>query len=385
VSFGQARKGASQYSLPRCTGASHLVLSLRAQLEAPTGAAQAKANQVDEGHSFMNGVSNVNTPIAVFAYNRPLHLDKALIALGKCARLDRCKIFIYCDGQKDERSAQAIRDTRILAHEWAIRLAATVIERSINLGAGRSVSQGVTELCQQFGRVIVVEDDVVVSPDFVRYMLEALDKYGDDERVYQISGYQYPINNEQDCGCFFLPFPASWGWATWQRAWQHFDWDMAGASEALRRWRTRKRFDLGGSYPYSRALYAQLAGDIDAWDIQWYWTVFKAHGLALYPAISLTCNIGFDGSGTHYRRAETDNWLPQQDLEMWAGSPRYPFEHGFPDSVCVDESAHQRITRFLWGRALSRRTAWAPLPLRVLARRVRERLDVLRRVSTDLL
>lgn len=239
------------------------------------------------------------TPIAIFAYNRPAHLEQTLAALERCARLEECSLHLYCDGPKGAADAAAVLATRAVARTWASRMGARLVAREANVGLACSIVEGVSELCARHGRAIVVEDDIVVSTGFVDYMLRALEHYAGDPRVYQISGYMFPVRHRPRAEACFLPLTTTWGWATWERAWRGVDWSASEAPVALKRRLLRWRFDFGGSYPYADMLRRRLAGENDSWGIIWWWAVFRARGLALFPRESLVQNIGFDGTGTH--------------------------------------------------------------------------------------
>src|ERR1700752_3138282 len=192
-----------------------------------------------------------STPIALFTYNRADHTAQVLDSLAKCARFDECSLYIYCDAPKTNEHAKAVEASREVVRQRAASLGATVIERNTNLGLARSVVDGVSDLCNRFGRVIVLEDDLLLNPRFLDYMLRALDRCADQENVYQVSGYMFPVQLHTRTDAFFLPLITSWGWATWQRAWQIFSWDASDAREQLKDPAVRKRFDLNNSYPYA--------------------------------------------------------------------------------------------------------------------------------------
>jgi hypothetical protein len=173
-----------------------------------------------------------------------------------------------------------------------------VRERPEHLGLLRTISAGVGEVMDAHGRIIMLEDDLVTAPGFLRYMNDALESYANEPRVMQVSGYRFPMRVSCDRP-FFLPLPTSWGWATWERSWRHFDLRMAGAKAILEHPHRRRQFDLDGAYPYSTLLEAQLQGRSDSWAVRWYLAAFLQKGLTLYPPWSLVQNIGFDGSGTH--------------------------------------------------------------------------------------
>lgn len=287
-------------------------------------------------------------PIALFTYNRPDHARRVLESLSHCCRLDECQLYIYCDGAKDPSQVETVSATRQVVKNWAGAHQALVIERDQNMGVDRSIVTAVTELCQEFGRVIVVEDDLVLGPDFLAYMLQSLDRYENDTHVYQISGYMYPIRHPRKPDAFFLPFTTSWGWATWERAWRIFDWHAPGASQMVNDALARHRFDLDGSYPYTAMLQARLSGKIDAWDIVWYFAVFNAGGLVLFPRQSLVWNGGWDGSGTH---TDTDPNFRQISPDTLSRSI-FSTPLQFPGRVVLDQEAFEKVKKYLvtWQR-----------------------------------
>jgi hypothetical protein len=283
------------------------------------------------------------TPIALFTYNRPEHTSRVLASLAGCKRLNECLLHIYCDGPKTEAQTQSVEASRRVVRKEAENFAAKVIERDTNLGLARSVVEGVTDLCDRFGRVIVVEDDLVLNPSFLDYMLRALDRYAEESNVYQVSGYMFPVAQPTQPDAFFLPLITTWGWATWKRAWQIFDWNAPGAIERLRDPAVRKQFNLNNSYPYSVMLENQLNGLTNSWGILFWWHVFKAQGLALHPRRSLVWNGGFDRSGTN---CGDQAWSNEPGAEVIYDWPRTEaFE--FPANVSTHREAFENVCRFL--------------------------------------
>lgn len=283
------------------------------------------------------------TPIALFLYNRPAHAKVLLESLSRCRRLNECSVKIYCDGPKSPDDSAAVTATREIAREWAGRQHGEVVERDSNLGLTRSVSGGVSELCETHGRVIVVEDDFSLSPAFLDYMLSALDLYAEEPNVYQISGYMFPIRHAATPDAFFLPLTTTWGWATWSRAWQIFDLTPGDAEELLRDPEVRRRFNLNNAYPYAEMLTGKLKGENDSWGILFWWAVFRAGGLVLHPRRSLVWNGGFDQSGTHCGDQTWSNQsLAEIEDDPWVTKPFL-----FPKRVAVDELAYSKVVRFL--------------------------------------
>ena len=254
-------------------------------------------------------------PVAVFIYNRPIQAQQMISSLQACAGYEESPLFVFADGPAHPQDLPAVEKTRALARKL-LGDRAVFLDREANLGIDRSVIEGVTQLCQQFGRAVILEDDLVLSPLFLQFLNRALQTYQDEPRVMQVSGYMFdvPQLRHQDEG-IFLPMTTSWGWATWKRAWDHFDPVADGWEERLRDEEVRRRFDLDGHFAYSKMLARQMRRSVGAWDIRWYYTVFAHDGLVLFPPRTLVRNVGFDGSGTHDRLALPAHQAP---LEMAA-------------------------------------------------------------------
>jgi hypothetical protein len=283
------------------------------------------------------------TPVALFTYNRPQHAQRALAALARCDRLSETRVHIYCDGVNKPEHAEGVNATRQVVHDWASANKATVIERSENLGLAHSIVTGVSDLCKTYGRVIVVEDDLVVSPDFLNYMLQALDRYQDDPKVYQISGFMFPVTHTPAPDALFLPLTTTWGWATWERAWRIFDWEATGALKSLADPDILRTFNLDGAYPYATMLRRRLEARNDSWGILWWWAVFNIGGLVLHPRQSLVWNGGFDNSGVHSGASLKTYQSPREIFDQ----PRLSTSLNFPSQSVVDDAAFDRIKAYL--------------------------------------
>ena len=244
-------------------------------------------------------VESVHAPIAFFVYNRPEHTRRALEALRESDGFDESSLYVFSDGPKSAADVEKVRRLRQTVHDIAGKHA-NIVEVECNQGLACSIIKGVSSLCDEYGRVIVIEDDLLVAPDFLDYMNAALQKYESEDSVMQISGYMFPVPEFSGrMEALFLPFSTSWGWATWKRAWDYFDPEANGWNRMVDDHALRSRFNLGGAFDYFAMLKRQMQGKSDSWAIRWYWSVFKRNGLVLFPPSSLVKNIGFDGSGTH--------------------------------------------------------------------------------------
>jgi len=240
-------------------------------------------------------------PIAVFAYRRPEHLRRTLDSLMQCRGFAGSPVFVFCDGPKNDAERDVVQATRDVARAM-LGDRADYRFSDINRGLSVSVISGVEEVLKEHDRVIVVEDDLLLDDRFLNFMNEALDTYVGTESVFQVSGYMFAVPElRATSSAIFLPFTVSWGWATWKRAWDRFDPVATGWETLKTDRRLRHRFNLDGAYDYATMLIRQMAGLRDSWAVRWYWTVFKANGLVLFPPTSLVRNTGFDGSGSHGR------------------------------------------------------------------------------------
>jgi hypothetical protein len=258
-------------------------------------------------------------PIAFFAHRRPWKTLQALYSLSRCPEAARSELFIFCDAAKtdaDRASVALVREV-VRAQRWCGTV--EIREAATNRGLARSIIDEVTALTRSHGRVIVLEDDLLVAKGLLDYMNRALDKYRDAPAVMQVSAHSFPAFAPSS-GAVLMPLATTWGWGTWERAWARFEEVPRGADQLQLNRPLRQSFDLDGAYPYSRMLEEQLAGHNDSWGIRWWWTVHQHHGLSLFPLQTLVRNIGFDGEGTHTRTQS-----PLADAPFWS-----------PDSVVLE-------------------------------------------------
>jgi len=179
-------------------------------------------------------------PIALFTFKRPDHTRKTLESLvGNPEFLDS-PLFIYCDGARNDDEAEQVEETRQLIRDWP-HPNKTVIERKRNWGLANSIIDGVTSLCEQFGKVIIIEDDMVLSEYFLSYMNDGLNCYINDQQVISIHGYCYPIDGLPET--FFLKGADCWGWATWKDRWTLFEKDGYILLKNLKEKKLLERFD----------------------------------------------------------------------------------------------------------------------------------------------
>jgi len=241
-------------------------------------------------------------PIVLFVYNRPWHTKQTLDALANNELASQSELFINCDGPKNNANSidiDQIQKTReIVLNEKRFKKV-TIIESVFNKGLANSIIDGVTDIVNKYGKVIVLEDDIVTSKGFLTYMNEALNLYCNDFKVMHISGYMYPIQKQLP-ESFFIKPTSCWGWATWKRAWDFFEKDADKHIKLINQIDGWDEFTIDNSFPsYKNQLFLNKDGHIDTWAIFWYSSIFLKGGLSLHPYPSLVQNIGFDGSGVH--------------------------------------------------------------------------------------
>jgi hypothetical protein len=279
-------------------------------------------------------------PIVIFIYRRPQHLRTTLDSLSRCNGFEHSRIIVFGDGPKSPADRDAVAATRRTA-ESLLGARAEYHFRDSNAGLAESIISGVSEVTRRFGRAIILEDDLLLSPNFIDYMNAALNRYAREDRVLQISAQLFatPEFIGRDTA-LFLPFTTSWGWGTWRRAWDLFDPSAAGWEQLQHDARLRHRFNLDGGYDFSTMLERQMAGLGDSWAIRWYWSVFRNDGVVCFPPVSLVKNTGLDGSGTHgrglLRRFNSEDALrPIQKIEL-------------PDQVAVAEQDFRFMKKAMW-------------------------------------
>lgn len=235
-------------------------------------------------------------PIALFTYNRADHTQKAVESLLRNEEAKESDLFIFSDGPKTEAKKAGVEENRKYIHSISGFRSVTIVERDSNWGLSKSLIAGITEITEKIGRVIVVEDDLIVSPYFLCYMNDALEKYEDDERVASVSAFLNPVD-VQAPETFFLRYFACWGWATWKRAWKLFNPDSRDLLKKIR-WKTRE-FNIDGKGPFYGILYCDKVGLNDSWAVRFYASCFLKGKLHLFPGQSMAIQSGMDGTGTH--------------------------------------------------------------------------------------
>ncbi len=240
-------------------------------------------------------------PIILFVFNRPEHTKKTLEALLANELASESDLYIYADGPKPEATEDQLKkisDTRSVCKKINGFKSVQIIESEINKGLANNIITGVTDIVNKFGKIIVLEDDIVTSKFFLNYMNEALDKYENEKKIWEISGWMYPINSGEINKCGLYSVMSCWGWATWKDRWNQVNFDPEYYIKKFDKLQIKKF-----SFDYKADFWLQILLNYQnvykTWAIFFYATIFDNNGLCLAPYKSLTKNVGFDNSGEH--------------------------------------------------------------------------------------
>ncbi|MGY3055045.1 hypothetical protein ACVWYG_003256 [Pedobacter sp. UYEF25] len=284
-------------------------------------------------------------PIALFVYNRPQHTLRTLKFLKQNTLAENSRLFIFADGAKSKKEEEKVAEVRSIISAVEGFKSIKIILRDHNMGLANAIISGVNQLVNDYGQVIVFEDDLVTSPHTLAYFNDALYRYRTDEKVMHIGAYMYHLpDSTAPSGSllahslpetFFYRAATSWGWATWKRAWVNFEPNIDTLIGQFDK-EKRNAFSIDGSMNFWKQMLEFKSGKNNSWAIRWYASVFLKGGLTLNPSKSLVQNIGHDGSGVHSGINEIYNVII---------NPRPVTQ--FPSVIAEDKKAYQIIKNFL--------------------------------------
>lgn len=290
-------------------------------------------------------MNRTHAAIAFFAFNRPAHAARSLSALAANPHAAQSTLHIFIDGPRNEEELERVQSVREVA--WQTRGFANIEVHAAdsNQGLFAAITNGVGHVLSNDDRVIVVEDDVEVSPSFLAYMNDALSRYCDDARVGSIHGYTPPVPGLPDY--FFLAGGDCWGWATWKDRWSLFEPDPRVLLRALAERRLLRAFTATHGAQSLLQLVRRAQGRSQSWATLWHASLFLAGRYTLHPGTSFVKNTGNDGSGAHSALSSA------HDTHAIAR-----FEGALPMDVSQDAYAAKALSSFLDRQALRE----VPLP-----------------------
>jgi hypothetical protein len=285
-------------------------------------------------------------PVLLFTYKRLATLRQTVAALQANRLASQSDLFIFSDQGKRPEDMEQVREVREFIRTIGGFRSVHITENVANKGLASSIIGGVSQVIQQYGRVIVLEDDLLTTPNFLDYMNTALERYEREPDVFSVSGYSFDLGPEDPArypfDAYFTTRGWSWGWATWKDRWSGVDWQMSDYPEFAGNPARRRQFAQGGS-DLNLMLRRQMTGQLDSWAIRWFYHQFKVRGLTLYPILSKVYNDGFDEMATHTRGSNA-RYQPRLDEKL-----QYSFR--LPDTISVTSAWQKKFQKKLSIRA----------------------------------
>lgn len=286
-------------------------------------------------------------PVIIFVYNRADHFKKTFEALSKCEEAKNTTLYIFSDGSPNEENDAKVNEVRVQVRN-AVKenafLSVNVVESETNKGLASSIISGVTHVINEYGRVIVIEDDCVCSPYFLKFMNACLEKFENDKSVGSIAGFTpiFKLPKDYDKDIFLAYRSCSCGWASWADRWENIDWEMKNAQRFITDAELRKKLNRNGLDRFLR-YYRQSKGIGNSWSIRFGADhVLKGYKV-VYPTRSYIDNIGADGSGVHTAVNEADS------VKTYIENAK---ENFVLDDVTIDERIQKSMKRFYSGGIL---------------------------------
>ena len=274
-------------------------------------------------------------PIVIFAFNRPNHLAQLLKSLLQNKEFADSDLYIYVDGPRNNSDLKLVQETREVAKSFSGMKAKKLVIREKNLGLGSSLKIGVTEVLSKSDKIFVLEDDLIVTNSFLKYMNAGLAKYEAEPKVARIHGYCFgfyqPIQDP-----FFLRGADCLGWATWKDRWDSIVWDPRELIDRIDELGLIRQFNLDDSHSHFSVLRAEEKKGFHSWAIYWHASMFSQGRLTLFPGTSLIEYAGADGSGTHVVE-NSDFWKTEISTETnWK----------FPEEITESPIAREQMIAY---------------------------------------
>ncbi|QKZ11382.1 glycosyltransferase [Spirosoma sp. KUDC1026] len=242
----------------------------------------------------------MNAPIVLFGFKRARELSLTLDALKANYLAPETNLYVFVDAAKKPEDEPKVKEVHKLLDELTGFKSIYRDYAKSNIGCADSIIRGISYVLDRHSSAIMVEDDLITSPNFLDYMNQCLDYYKDKPKAYSIAGYTFPFKKPESYAydAYFIPRHSPWGWATWADRWKSIDWSVADFDEFIKD-KSRQAAFMEGGADLVRMLRRQIEGEIDAWDIRYGYSQFKAGGITVYPTVSKVQNIGFGQDATH--------------------------------------------------------------------------------------
>ena len=249
-------------------------------------------------------------PICLFTYNRLEETIQTLEALKKNYLASESELFIFSDGPKNEQVKLNVNEVREYLHSISGFKKCTIFESDNNKGLANSIISGISQIIDKSGKVIVLEDDLITSPNFLNFMNYSLDFYQNEKNIQSINGFSLQISNlDSGMDIYFQTRPFSWGWATWSDRWdqnifnkQILKFEINSNISILDKFKKECGDDI------AKMLLNSVNDKNDSWYVRWAYSHFKNNRYSVYPTYSLIENIGFGKKGTHCKNINPYNY-----------------------------------------------------------------------------
>jgi len=295
----------------------------------------------------------MKTPVVLIIFRRP---DKTLQILEKIRQVKPSKLFVISDAPRPEKPDECEKCEKSRAIIDAIDWDCEVIKNyaDTNLGSFRRIPSGLDWVFDQVEEAIVLEDDCLPDITFFRFCEELLEYYKNDQRIMAISGDNFQLGNQRTQNSYYFSrYTHSWGWATWKRAWKHFDMEMSAWPKVRDQQLLRSILDSDRDVKYWTAILQDTYDSkIKAWDYRWTFSNWLQNGLTILPNVNLISNIGFGEGATH--TVSTKNPfinLSTQPMNFPLQHPKFiirdKFADAFTQSTMFNASLEFRIKRKL--------------------------------------
>jgi len=251
-----------------------------------------------------------SAPVIIFCYRRKI--EKLIESLLKNKEAFNSELFIFSDGFKSNHDKKDVLNLRKTLKKIKGFKSINIFESTKNKGLANSVISGVNFVIKKFKRVIVLEDDLIVSPYFLNYMNACLDHYTKNKKIWSISGYgpSLPCLKHYNKEVYLSKRSSSWGWSTWLDRWNKVDWFIEDFKILKKNKQKIKQFEKGGNDLF-KMLELQQNGKIDSWAIRFCYSQFIHSAYSVTPKNSMVLNIGFeDKLGTH-NLTKNNHWYIQ--------------------------------------------------------------------------
>lgn len=253
-------------------------------------------------------------PILLFSYKRVTPLQETVKALQNNFLAGDSELYIFSDGPKNEQEVESVNQIRAYLKTITGFKKVVINESEENKGLSNSIIDGVSSIINITGRVIVLEDDLLTTPNFLNYMNAGLNQYKHDKQIFSICGYSFDLGvdpNDKHTDAYFINRGWPWGWASWADRWNQVDWEMKEYQDFKKDRALQREFAKCGS-DANKMLENHMNNGLDAWDICWVFNQFKLKGLSLYPKYSKVYNNGFDEFATH-TKGSFNRYIPVLD------------------------------------------------------------------------